>query len=411
MAPGFGSGLAHALTAGLSGYAQGEDDQRKQLIVLAAQRRQEERQKQQDEIARIGALSQAAQAGLDVTPMTPSSPTSGPRSVPPVAVPDTASVRAVKGQNPTTPDGGETSPAIPSQDGTVLGSVGGMQIRVPQGGVVGKAARDDAAKQAQRTADLLKRAQPLNAKLPAGHPYKLSDGQLASIAADPGLYNEWAKGALGITQDPTAVHRANRLFDQAHPTRDAASSEPSWQILQTDEGTYERNPKTGQTRAVLDPNGQQIMPRAARGVLKQVAENTEQMQAIDTAIQQVQSRPSSVGPSRALLPDMLSQYTDKEGIGTRSAVANVGSLVVHDRSGATVTINENKRLNPFVPSVHDRPEAALIKLKQLRALLATETAALSGSVAQAGGSAHQAAPKQTTGGADVNALKAKYGLE
>jgi hypothetical protein len=65
---GFGSGLAHALTAGLTGYSQGEEENRKQLILLAAQRRQEERQKQQDEIARIGALSQAAQAGLDVSP-------------------------------------------------------------------------------------------------------------------------------------------------------------------------------------------------------------------------------------------------------------------------------------------------------------------------------------------------------
>jgi hypothetical protein len=192
MAPGFGSGLAHALTQGLTGYNQGEEENRKQLILLAAQRRQEERQKQQDEIARIGALSQAAQAGLDVAP---------------AVVPDTASRRAVQAENPTSPDGGESSPAIPSQDGTVLGSVGGMTVKVPQGGVVGKAARDDAAKQAQRTADLVRRAQPLNAKLPAGHPYKLSDDQVASIAADPQLYNEWAKGALGITKDPIATHK------------------------------------------------------------------------------------------------------------------------------------------------------------------------------------------------------------
>jgi hypothetical protein len=127
--PGFGSGLAHALTQGYVGAQEGMKD--RDLIVLAAQQRAQQRQQQEREmkLKELGALSTAAQAGLDVTPTAPSAPSGPPSSVPPVAVADTASVRAVKGQNPTTPDGGESSPATPSQDGTVLGAVGGMRSR------------------------------------------------------------------------------------------------------------------------------------------------------------------------------------------------------------------------------------------------------------------------------------------
>jgi hypothetical protein len=394
--PGFGSGLAHALTQGYVGAQEGMKD--RDLIVLAAQQRAQQRQQQEREmkLKELGALSTAAQAGLDVTPTAPSAPSGPPSSVPPVAVADTASVRAVKGQNPTTPDGGESSPATPSQDGTVLGTVGGMSVKVPQGGVLGKAARDDAAKNAQRTADLLKRAQPLNAKLPAGHPFKLSDDQLAGVAADPSLYNEWAKGALGINADKNPIMGSDawkkaKQWEFANTPR--ATAEPSWQVLQTDEGTFERNPKTGQTRPVLDPQGNPMMPRAARGVLKQVAENTAQLQAIDTAIAQVKSHPNALGLSR-MLPDAMNQRIDPAGVGTRAALSNVGSLLVHDRSGATVTVSESKRLNPFVPRETDDPKAALEKLTQLRSLLQTETDALAGGSAHPAASAGQAAAPQ-----------------
>jgi hypothetical protein len=387
MAPGFGSGLAHALTQGLTGYNQGEEENRKQLILLAAQRRQEERQKQQDEIARIGALSQAAQAGLDVAP---------------AVVPDTASRRAVQAENPTSPDGGESSPAIPSQDGTVLGSVGGMTVKVPQGGVVGKAARDDAAKQAQRTADLVRRAQPLNAKLPAGHPYKLSDDQVASIAADPQLYNEWAKGALGITKDPIATHKANRDYDVAHPTRDVGGDNTSWQTVTTGDGSMVQvNPKTGATRPIgLTGRTPGSNARTTAAIQKAVAANQTQLSIIDDALKELGQHESAVGLSR-YLGDNINQRLDKGGVAARASIANISSMVVHDRSGAAVTVSEYPRLAPFVPKITDTPATIRTKLAKLKQAVQTETAALQG---QPG--AQTASPTDP-----AQALKKKYGLE
>jgi hypothetical protein len=70
---------------------------------------------------------------------------------------------------------------------------------------------------------------------------------------------------------------------------------------------------------------------------------------------------SATGPMRAgsvvtadtLLPGSpgvgLVDLMDPEGVAVRSGVADIGSAVFHDRSGAAVTISESPRLRPFVP--------------------------------------------------------------
>jgi hypothetical protein len=404
---GFGSGLAHALTAGLTGYREGQDDQQKKLIILAAQQRAEARQKQQDELARIGALTNAANAGLEIG----DAPAPMQAGVPAVAVPDTASTRVVKGQNPESPEGGAANPApaTPSQDGTVIGAVGGRSIKIPAGGVIGKAARDDAAKQAQRTADLLKRAQPLNSRLPEGHPFKLSDDQLASIAADPQLYNEWAKGALGITKDPTAIHEKNRLFDVAHPTRNTG-------VGDSGPGVWVADPNNPSGPAVYVPRSQAFGQKApthaanARSTVamqKAVAANQTQLSIIDDALSELGQHPSAVGLTR-YLGDAINQRADSAGVGTRASIANIGSMIVHDRSGAAVTVSEYPRLAPFVPKVTDSPHAIRDKLAKLKSAIQTETSALQ---SQSGGAGTPTNGTSSAPSHDIQSLKAKYGLE
>jgi hypothetical protein len=67
---------------------------------------------------------------------------------------------------------------------------------------------------------------------------------------------------------------------------------------------------------------------------------------------------------KGYLPDMLLQRTDPEGVPTRAAIADIGSLVIHDRSGAVVTAAEYPRLEPFIPKMNDKPEVAATKLKR-----------------------------------------------
>lgn len=66
---------------------------------------------------------------------------------------------------------------------------------------------------------------------------------------------------------------------------------------------------------------------------------------------------------KGFLPDKILQRVDPEGVPTRAAIADIGSMVIHDRSGAAVTAAEFPRLAPFIPSEKDNPEVAKEKLR------------------------------------------------
>jgi hypothetical protein len=67
--------------------------------------------------------------------------------------------------------------------------------------------------------------------------------------------------------------------------------------------------------------------------------------------------------SKVLSGSVLNDF-DPKGIDTRAAIADLGSMVIHDRSGAAVTAAESPRLMPFIPTQFDSPEAAKKKLKR-----------------------------------------------
>jgi hypothetical protein len=89
---------------------------------------------------------------------------------------------------------------------------------------------------------------------------------------------------------------------------------------------------------------------------------------IDRAISLIDERPQSLG-TKHKIPGMevIGQYVDPEGVTTRAAVSNIGSMKLHDRSGAAVTISEFPRLAPFIPSPGDKPDVAKQKLQGLKA--------------------------------------------
>lgn len=69
---------------------------------------------------------------------------------------------------------------------------------------------------------------------------------------------------------------------------------------------------------------------------------------------------------KGLSPDWLLQRTDPQGIDTRAALADLGSLVIHERSGAAVTAAEYPRLKPFIPQTGDSPETARKKVQRFK---------------------------------------------
>lgn len=170
------------------------------------------------------------------------------------------------------------------------------------------------------------------------------------------------------------------------------------------------NPTSGAT--VRAPQG--LKPAGAAGdrntavVRKEVAANKANLSVLDDAIARITARPESVGLSRGVgkLPfmggvaDVVNQRMDPEGVEARASLANIGSLVIHDRSGAAVSIHEFPRLAPFIPDVSDTPEAALIKLRKLREAIAQETGELEkGTLLVA---PPTRAPQGPSGGVDVN---------
>lgn len=89
--------------------------------------------------------------------------------------------------------------------------------------------------------------------------------------------------------------------------------------------------------------------------------------AIDDTIRELDKpeAKNALGPVN-VLPGAVRQYTDPKGVAARAAVANIGSMKLHDRSGAAITVGEMPRLVPFIPAVTDDVSTAKVKLKKMR---------------------------------------------
>ena len=81
----------------------------------------------------------------------------------------------------------------------------------------------------------------------------------------------------------------------------------------------------------------------------------------------IQGSATATGFWKGLTPQVILNSWDPSGVDTRSFIADIGSLKVHDRSGAAVTASETPRLKPFIPSINDSAETAAKKLTNFKA--------------------------------------------
>lgn len=119
-------------------------------------------------------------------------------------------------------------------------------------------------------------------------------------------------------------------------------------------------------------------PKSAQAALKQLPvnaakallENSTNLRRAETALSLMEGKevdgikgdPNATG-WKGFAPDPVLQRMDPAGIATRAAIADLGSLVIHDRSGAAVTAAEFPRLQPFIPSPRDDPSTVKKKLQ------------------------------------------------
>jgi hypothetical protein len=105
-------------------------------------------------------------------------------------------------------------------------------------------------------------------------------------------------------------------------------------------------------------------------IVTAVVGNRSAIRNIDGALSELDKYPDGVGLIIGNTPNWISQRADPKGVDVRGAIANIGSLLIHDRSGAAVTISEYPRLLPFIPLASDSATDARKKLVRLRAELA-----------------------------------------
>lgn len=162
-----------------------------------------------------------------------------------------------------------------------------------------------------------------------------------------------------------------RLAASMRPPR----QEPQPQIVQTDAGPMIMD-RSGVARPITDEAGTPIKPKGLEKALPTSAagklmENQQNLRRAEQALELIQGRNvgSAMGDQDATgwqnyLPDFVVQRMDPKGVDTRAAIGDLGSLVIHDRSGAAVTAAEFPRLRPFIPQTTDNPETVKKKLER-----------------------------------------------
>lgn len=133
------------------------------------------------------------------------------------------------------------------------------------------------------------------------------------------------------------------------------------------------NPETGEVTYV---GGKALPISASKGIL----ENRDNIRKAATALSLIngenitndQGEVVMTGNKEATgikgnFPEEILQYTDPEGVDTRAAIADLGSMIIHDRSGAAVSASEYPRLKPFIPKANDKPDVVKQKLSRFLA--------------------------------------------
>lgn len=98
-------------------------------------------------------------------------------------------------------------------------------------------------------------------------------------------------------------------------------------------------------------------------VANPIFENRRNLTTIRRARLAIVQRPDAFGIQNRV-PGF--DYIDStENVKARAPLANIGSLIIHSRSGAAVTASEFPRLRPFIPTANDPPAKAAAKLEDL----------------------------------------------
>lgn len=237
-----------------------------------------------------------------------------------------------------------------------------------------------------------------------------SEGQQAQAAggammAPGGQFDQTGVGtalALAGTQAakaPSALMLAGQALSKGRPSQAEQAREDNQRAKAEDrqaqiEGQRQAAIVSGQARAEQfdrDANlrrelqGNQLAATAAnrqnrpskpipQAAMKSMIQNDVALSRVQDAMRAIETAPGALGVTNMGPGAWIKNHTNAspQDIEARAAVADIGSQVIHDRSGAAVTVSEYPRLAPFIPSASDSPKVAKAKLLRLGSLLQEE---------------------------------------
>jgi len=186
------------------------------------------------------------------------------------------------------------------------------------------------------------------------------------------FYNELVDGGLvpGSDDFVKAMAAKRRKETYIAPTSAPTQGAPkNYKITGPDGNSTQKFLYAGEAKAYADAGNQvsEALPtrRVPAQLIPTIGTNFTAIKKVDKAIDAVTQYPDAVGLKRAG-PDWWNQRLDPKGTTVRALIADIGSLKLHDRSGAAVNASEAPRLMPFIPQIGDAPDVVVRKLRQFR---------------------------------------------
>ena len=159
---------------------------------------------------------------------------------------------------------------------------------------------------------------------------------------------------------------------QAAPSTAPANVLPTAGMSSKDQAAYRL--AEANRLAVANAEAEKIKPIPEK-MSSAILQNHQSINKLDDALDLLEANKNAVG-LKGNLGQFLLNNLDPKGIDARAAIADIGSIVLHDRSGAAVSNTEGSRLLPFIPTPSDTYEAAKNKLTRMRKYAAEEQDAL-----------------------------------
>jgi hypothetical protein len=193
---------------------------------------------------------------------------------------------------------------------------------------------------------------------PQGMPSDVQSYEYAKNQGYTGTYTQWVKDKATWGRSP-AQPPAPAPLERAFDTK--------------------TNSQVFVDRSQIRADPERYKPLGAEEKLKNIPEtinksltgNAASISQINKAIDAATKNPNAIG-LKGNLPQAILNRTDPQGVDTRALITEIGSAIVHDRSGAAVAASERPTLVPFIPQATDDSETAIKKLKQLKEKIQAE---------------------------------------